>query len=450
VIERALIDYFRCPNEFVKMTLAGELSPDTGYFRFGPSICYGQTVFGTRATSATDDLDDLAPRIRPEAGLLTVPFDPSQIVDNLRFERYVTAISNRDALRRSWWNRTYYALRGFIPASLRRALQRSYFRNWHSLPFPQWPVDTTVDDILKQLFFLTIRGGDAERVPFVWFWPNGAASCAIVTHDVETARGRDRCSWLMDINDSHGIKASFQLIPEGRYELTPAMLDTIRTRGFELNLHDLNHDGLLFSDRAEFERRASRINEHARALGARGFRSGQLYRRADWYGALDIAYDMSVPNAAHLEVQRGGCCTVMPYFIGDIVELPLTTTQDYSLFHIVRDYSTSVWQKQIDRIVAAHGLVSFIAHPDYLIGDQAVKAYRTLLDRLDRLRDERRCWIPLPGAVERWWRQRSRMRLVRDGSRWRIEGDGAERARIAWAEIHDGQLSYRIGSGPSE
>ena len=53
---------------------------------------------------------------------------------------------------------------------------------------------------------------------------------------------------------------------------------------------------------------------------------------------------MSVPNVAHLEPQRGGCCTVMPYFVGDVLELPLTTIQDYSLFHILGDYSTTLWK----------------------------------------------------------------------------------------------------------
>ena len=42
------------------------------------------------------------------------------------------------------------------------------------------------------------------------------------------------------------------------------------------------------------------------------------------------------------------------------------------------------------------------------------------------------------------WRQRSRMTLVHDGERWRIEGQGGERARIAWAEIHADQLIYRV------
>jgi len=45
--------------------------------------------------------------------------------------------------------------------------------------------------------------------------------------------------------------------------------------------------------------------------------------------------NMSVPNVGHLDAQLGGCCTVMPFYIGDILELPLTTTQDYSLFNIL-------------------------------------------------------------------------------------------------------------------
>ncbi|HVB59215.1 MAG TPA: hypothetical protein VNE63_22650, partial [Candidatus Acidoferrales bacterium] len=86
----------------------------------------------------------------------------------------------------------------------------------------------------------------------------------------------------------------------------------------------------------------------------------------DWYDAFEFSYDMSVPNVAHLEPQRGGCCTVMPYFVGKILELPLTTIQDYSLFHILGDYSIDLWKQQIDLIMQRNGPVSFITHPDYL------------------------------------------------------------------------------------
>ena len=51
-----------------------------------------------------------------------------------------------------------------------------------------------------------------------------------------------------------------------------------------------------------------------------------MYRNQEWYDVFEFSYDMSVPNVAHLEPMRGGCCTVMPYFIGKIVELPSGAT----------------------------------------------------------------------------------------------------------------------------
>src|SRR4029079_8465478 len=140
----------------------------------------------------------------------------------------------------------------------------------------------------------------------------------------------------------------------------------------------------------------------------------------------------------------GGCCTVMPYFIGDIVELPLTTTQDYSLFQILKDFSNEIWDDQIEAITASHGLISFITHPDYLGERSAQRAYGALLDRLSRLRAEHGCWIPLRVEVASWWRQRSRMQLVHDGVRWEIQGEGRERARIAYARLRGDEVVYRL------
>ena len=64
---------------------------------------------------------------------------------------------------------------------------------------------------------LSMKAMGVVRVPFIWFWPDANSSCAIMTHDVETLSGRDFCAELMDIDDSFGIKASFQIIPEDRY-----------------------------------------------------------------------------------------------------------------------------------------------------------------------------------------------------------------------------------------
>jgi hypothetical protein len=221
----------------------------------------------------------------------------------------------------------------------------------------------------------------------------------------------------------------------------------MRRRGFEVNLHDLNHDGRLFADRDEFLARARRINGYARRFDCEGFRSGAMYREQDWFGAFEFAYDMSVPNAAHLEPQRGGCCTVMPYFVGDVLELPLTTTQDYSLFHILNDYSIDLWHEQISLITGRHGLISLITHPDYLDGPRERHVYRTLLRHLAEVREREGVWFALPGQVNRWWRNRRKMRLVREGDAWRIDGPDAERARVAYASLQNGRLVYDVEAG---
>jgi hypothetical protein len=302
---------------------------------------------------------------------------------------------------------------------------------------------------MERLLVLSLRASKQTEIPFIWFWPNGATSGAIMTHDVETTEGRDFCASLMDIDDEFGIKASFQVVPESRYDVPESYLESIRSRGFEVNVQDLNHDGHLFRSKKEFLARAVKINEYRRKFRAEGFRSAVLYRRQEWFDALDFSYDMSVPNVAHLDPQRGGCCTVMPYFVGNLVELPVTATQDYSLFHILRDHSIELWKQQIELIMAKHGLMSFIIHPDYIIDREERATYQTLLAYLRDLRAEKNVWMPLPREVASWWRQRSQMRLVQVNGEWKIEGEGSERARIAYAHETDGQLAYSF-QPPSE
>jgi hypothetical protein len=218
------------------------------------------------------------------------------------------------------------------------------------------------------------------------------------------------------------------------------------SRGFEVNVHDLQHDGRLYADRQEFLRRADRINHYVREFEAEGFRSGILYRNADWYDAFAFSYDMSIPNVAHLDPQRGGCCTVMPYFIGKIVELPLTCSQDYTLFQILDDYSIDLWKKQIALIRENHGIISFIVHPDYVIDERAQETYKALLCHLAALRADGSVWTALPRDVAKWWRERSNLELVQENGEWRVEGPGKERARVGYASLAGDAVTYSLAS----
>ena len=139
----------------------------------------------------------------------------------------------------------------------------------------------------------------------------------------------------------------------------------------------------------------------------------------------------------------------MPYFVGKILELPVTTTQDYSLFHYVRSFSIDLWKRQIDLILEQNGLISFIVHPDYITKDRESRIYQQLLAHLTRLRTQRKIWIATPGAIDRWWRQRSNMELVSDGIGWRVTGAGSERASVAHASEKDGKLVFTVQQSPA-
>jgi len=303
-------------------------------------------------------------------------------------------------------------------------------------------VDSTVDTILEHVLILCMKAKGISSLPFIWFWPEGAPSCVMMTHDVETAAGVNFCRELASLDASFAIKSSFQFVPEDRYILPGGLLDELRSRGFEIDIQDLNHDGNLFRDRDEFLRRAVRINKHLHNFHSRGFRSAIMHRNAEWLSAIDASYDMSFPSVAHLEPQRGGCCTVMPFFIDDVLELPLTTIQDYSLFHILGEASLSVWQQQIELIRQENGLISFIVHPDYLTGKREIELYRSLLGRLSCWRANEKLWIALPGEIDRWWRARKQMNLVCHRGQWRIEGAGSEQARIAYAYLDSDRITY--------
>jgi hypothetical protein len=431
--------YFRCPERYLRFAVKGTLAETKGYFRFGrDAVCYGKYFGRCTSESPESALFDALLDTTAVDGTTYLPFDLDELVENLRCELYAHDWHGEHF--KSPLARLYYFIRPVLPFTARNYLKRLHLRGWENLTFPRWPVDCSVDNLTGQMMQLLVRSSESRRVPFIWFWPEAASSCAIMTHDVETKSGQDLCSTLMDIDDSYGVKASFQIVPEERYGVSPQFLASIRERAFEVVVHDLNHDGHLYNDRSQFLKRAAKINSYGEQYRADGFRAAVLYRKPLWFDALKFSYDMSIPNVAHLDPQHGGCCTVMPFFIGNVLELPVTTTQDYMLFHILDDYSISLWKRQIDLIMEKHGLISFIVHPDYIIKTRERGIYEELLAHLVGLRNKKDVWITTPGEVNRWWRQRAEMRLIEEGEHLRIEGAGNERARIAYATEQNGRL----------
>ena len=78
-----------CPSEFLPLRTADNLSADAGFFQFGPNVvCYGRSSNGWRSTDASQPLYDSFADVGSNCSELQMPFDVTEIIDNLCRERY--------------------------------------------------------------------------------------------------------------------------------------------------------------------------------------------------------------------------------------------------------------------------------------------------------------------------------------------------------------------------
>ncbi len=158
-MEQALIDRYRCPESLVKFDLSGSLSKEAGYFRFGQdTICYGRSATGFRASRADGVLYDALKDVTTNGSNPVLSFDPTEVIDNLRLERYANG-DNQRALNR--WKRSlrnaYYFLRPLHACQYSATFSAGPFEWLASLLFPHWPVDTTVEDLCERLLLLSMK-----------------------------------------------------------------------------------------------------------------------------------------------------------------------------------------------------------------------------------------------------------------------------------------------------
>jgi len=261
--------------------------------------------------------------------------------------------------------------------------------------------------------FWPIRPG-SELPPENWpGWPEGKQFAFVLTHDVEGRAGVRRCKQLMELEMALGFRSSFNLIPEGNYEVTPQFRAEFARNGFEVGVHDLKHDGKLYRTRKQFTRNAARINHYLGEWGATGFRSGFMLHNLHWLHDLKIEYDASTFDIDPFEPQPQGLHTIFPFWIsngdGGYVELPYTLPQDSTLFLLLRERNANIWFQKLDWVAAHGGMALLNLHPDYVRFDGEPPAPRTYSVEeyagfLKRVRDRYagRFWQPLPKELARF------------------------------------------------
>ena len=215
-------------------------------------------------------------------------------------------------------------------------------------------------------------GKNSNLTPRSWkSWPENKKFALILTHDVDTIKGHEKCMQLMDLEIKLGFRSSFNFVPE-RYQVLKELRGQLIDKGFEVGVHGLNHDGKLFSTKKIFEKRAAKINEYLYNWGSVGFRSPAMHHNLNWIHELNIEYDASTFDIDPFEPQSDGVNTIFPFWVpgksnnDGYVELPYTLPQDFTLFILLREKFIDIWKQKLDWIITNGGMALINTHPDYM------------------------------------------------------------------------------------
>lgn len=298
--------------------------------------------------------------------------------------------------------RAYFAFKPYIPRRVRLAVRRGRARRIIKQCRATWPINP-----------------DAGETPAGWpGWPESKDFALVITHDVESPSGLEKVISLAELEISQGFRSSFNFIPEGPYEDPVEVREWLEARGFEVGVHDLNHDGRLYGSRQGFRDKATRINRYLDAWGAVGFRSGFMLRQLEWIHDLDVLYDASTFDTDPFEPQPDGSNTIFPFQVrraggsgSGYTELPYTLPQDSTLFLLLGEETPEIWKRKLDWIASRGGLALVNIHPDYVdfSGRRTSSCYPSSIirDFLDHLctRYKGRYWNPLARDLATWYRK---------------------------------------------
>ncbi|MDP1992423.1 MAG: DUF354 domain-containing protein [Syntrophales bacterium] len=307
--------------------------------------------------------------------------------------------------------KAYYSLKFLIPRPLQIWLRRYFVRRKRAKYVDVWPIDK-----------------NACNPPEGWSgWPDGKKFALVLTHDVETAEGLDKCYQLAEIEERLGFRSSFGFVP-GDYSVPGALRQSLTDRGFEISVHGLHHDHNPFRSVSIFKKQAIGINRYLKEWDSVGFRSPSMYHDLELLHHLNIEYDASTFDTDPFEPQPDGMGTIFPFWVPSqdpqkgYVELPYTLPQDFLLFILMQDKNIDIWKKKLDWIVDHGGMVLFNAHPNYMNFNTTshyekypARFYEEFLKYI-KSKYEGQYWQALPRDVARFWADKYRKKGMRESA----------------------------------
>jgi hypothetical protein len=306
----------------------------------------------------------------------------------------------------------YYTIKSIIPRRLQIILRQQLILRKRELYSGIWPIDEQATEPLDG-----------------WpGWPEKKQFALVLTHDVETGVGQEKCERLIRLEKGLGVRSAFYFVPK-RYEVSCGLRCCLRSEGFEVGVHGLYHDGRLYESRKIFQRRATQINRYLREWDAVGFRSPSMHRNLEWLRELDIEYDASTFDTDPFEPYPDGVRTIFPFWVRGnytrrgYVELPYTLPQDFTLFVLMKQTNVKVWKQKVDWIARNGGMALLNTHPDYMnfgekrrsIEEYPVDYYVEFLEYV-RFKYEQQYFHLLPRQVAKLWAENCNYGLRHDFS----------------------------------
>jgi hypothetical protein len=129
-MSKILSDYYGTPLFSPSVYPYTGRKDGAGFFRFGADlVCYGECSCGVAsAIQGAADFDALK-AVSVTGSELRLPFDISDVIENLRKERYVRGLKSgrKKFTQHALIRNSYYIVRELLPVWFRRHLQRAYF-----------------------------------------------------------------------------------------------------------------------------------------------------------------------------------------------------------------------------------------------------------------------------------------------------------------------------------
>ncbi len=299
-----------------------------------------------------------------------------KVFENVLYERYTDL------------HRPLYTFLPFnyqkIPAIFRYRFQK-FFKNNNpaKIVFPSWPYEKSLEELRKSTLnnFEISQKNNFKKL----IWPENKQYSLVLTHDIESG---DNWKWvkiIAEIEKEYGFKSSWNIVPK-LYKIDYNILDWLISNGFEIGLHGYSQDNkLAFLKEDIIRRRIESVQGLVQQYKIKGFRSPSWLRSENLFKVLQdyFIYDCSVLDVDYISSAGiGGCCSIFPYKIGKIIELPTTLPYEFPIQLGVRPIElNNFWREKVEWIKENRGVANLITHPDPFYGGNwpMVDAYRELL-----------------------------------------------------------------------